>query len=156
MKLLHTGIALLIAFLTGLLPVAHKYLLGKYNPFSLMIFSSIIYFLAVICLAFTQTNNLKKDFKLLTRTDAVILILSMVVCGFSANVLYYLILKTNKSYVVSSIMHTAPFFTLIVALLFLNEHISPTGILGVFCTIIGVVLITMNDYDSHKNNSMVT
>jgi drug/metabolite transporter (DMT)-like permease len=118
MNISHTLTAMFIACLTGFLPVVHKHLLKKYNPMSVLIFSAFIYFSAVFLFAFTQIDNLKRDFKKLTLIDALLLIALVLICVFFTNVLYYTILKSNKSFVVATIIDIAPLFTLIAAILF--------------------------------------
>lgn len=146
MKSLHIGIALFIALLTGLLPVVHKHLLGKYNPMSILIISAVIYSIAVIGIAYTQFENLKTDLKKITWTDSGIIVLLVLMCTFFSNILYYIVLKANNSFEVASIINAAPFFTLILAVMFLHEHIHATGLLGIIFTIVGVILISMNDH----------
>jgi drug/metabolite transporter (DMT)-like permease len=153
MKLLHIGIALFIALLTGLLPVVHKHLLGKYNPMSILIISAVIYSIAVIGLAYNQFENIKTDLKKITWTDSGIIVLLVLLCTFFSNILYYIVLKANNSFEVASIIDAAPFFTLILAVMFLHEHIHATGLLGVIFTIVGVILISMND---HKFDEFVS
>jgi drug/metabolite transporter (DMT)-like permease len=146
MNLSHTLMALLIACLTGMLPVVHKHLLQKYKPMSIMILSATIYFTATFLFSFSQIDNLKSDLKKFTLVDTFTIVFLVLFCVFFTNVLYYTILNSNKSYVVSTLIDIAPLFTLIAAVFFLNEHINAIGLLGVLLTLIGVALISANEY----------
>jgi len=145
MNLQDTSIAVFIAFLSGILPVIHKYFLNKFQPMSLFLYSSFVYFAAVLVFSFSQTETLKRDYAKLTMKDALILAAAILVCGFFVNIIYYTILARNKSHVVSSLKDTAPFFTFLTAILLLGENVGKLGIIGFVLTIMGVTCISLDD-----------
>jgi drug/metabolite transporter (DMT)-like permease len=146
MKIIYFCITLFVAFLSGILPIVHKVLLKKFQPMSLLIFSGFLYFMAILLLSLTQLDNLKKDFAKITQTDALYIGFGSIVCVFFANIMYYTSLEKHKSYLVSTIIDSAPMFTLFFAVLLLKEHVSLIGILGVFFVLLGVACICINDY----------
>jgi drug/metabolite transporter (DMT)-like permease len=145
MKVIYIFLTLVIAFLSGILPVIHKHLLKKFKPMSVLIFSGLMYSLVLFLFTWTQLDSLKADFAKLDRNDALMISFAAVICVFCSNVLYYTILQNHKSYLVSAIIDSAPLFTLIFASLLLKERITKIGVLGVFFVIMGVGFISIND-----------
>jgi len=47
---------------------------------------------------------------------------------------------------VTTLIDTAPLFTLIIAVGFLKEHLNAVGLLGVVLIIMGTICISVNDY----------
>jgi len=140
-------LSLFIAFLWGIQPVIHKYLLKKINGITLMLISSIVYLLAV-CLTvvvMSKTNkNIVDDLRTLTSTDFIIIIVTAIFTVFLANMIYYYVLKDHETSFIASLMYTSPIFTLILSYLFLKEKIEWIGILGIILMFLGVGCVSFN------------
>lgn len=135
------------AFLWGISPVVHKFLLGNYNPITIMIVISIIYLLSLLlCLPFFY-KTVQKDLVKITISDSLLFLFSGVVILFLGNAIYYYVLKDNDSHIVLAIESCAPLFTLILAFILLHEKINVFGILGTIFIVIGVIFISFNDSD---------
>jgi drug/metabolite transporter (DMT)-like permease len=135
------------AFLWGISPVVHKYLLGNYNPITIMILISIIYLLCLLLCLPLFYKTVHKDLVKLTISDSLLFLFSGVVILFLGNAIYYYVLKENHSYIVSAIDSCAPLFTLLLAFFLLHEKINIFGILGTVFIVIGVIFISFNDAD---------
>jgi|LauGreDrversion4_1035100.scaffolds.fasta_scaffold283322_1 drug/metabolite transporter (DMT)-like permease len=144
MELYYLSIALLISLLWGIHPVVMKYLLGKYSPTTLLLFSSGVYFYFVATVAMFRRKELNDDLKKMTFKDTLILVGLAIVSVFLANSLYYYVLKENSSSITSALIFSAPAFTLVLSYLFLKEKLSLYGLLGVISIILGVIFISQN------------
>ena len=144
---LHIGLALFIAFLWGIQPVIHKYLLKKINSITIMVISTTVYLLAILFkVSFSQTYTLFiNDIRKLSPIDYLIIITTALFTVFLANMIYYSILKDNETSIVVSLMYSAPIFTLLLSYLFLNERLEPIGIIGIILIFLGVGCISLNN-----------
>lgn len=146
MNLFDLSITLLIAFLSGLMPILHKTLLNKFNPMSVLIFIGLTYTFPLFFFSLAHIDTIKTDLAKMNSTDAAYIVFASIVCVFFANILYYNILKKHKSYIVATLINTTPLFTLIIAVGFLKERLNAVGLLGVILIIMGTICISVNDY----------
>lgn len=137
-------LGLLIAFLWGLTPITLKSLQTKLNYFTIMFFSSMIYFICVLLLCFFYRNEFMQDINSIKAKELAILILLPIVALFFANYLYYNLLKSHESSLVVALVCSSPIFTLLLAYLFMNERLTKYGIAGVIMVSGGVGLISLN------------
>jgi drug/metabolite transporter (DMT)-like permease len=144
MELYYLSIALFISLLWGIHPVVMKYLLGKYTPSTLLLFSSGVYFFCVATFVMFRRKELKDDLKKMTLRDSATLIGLAFFAVFFANSLYYYVLKENSSSITSALIFSAPAFTLVLSYLLLKEKLNLNGLLGVISIIIGVIFISQN------------
>ena len=73
-----------------------------------------------------------------------LLFTSSVICGFFASWIYYNILVKHDSYLVGTIVYSAPIFTLLFGILILHEKPNIYSILGILFVIIGMILLVLN------------
>jgi drug/metabolite transporter (DMT)-like permease len=133
------------AFLWGVAPVVHKFLLNKYNQFTIMIIISAIYFCCLlICLPYYY-KTVYHDILNIDARDLLLFLFAGIFTLFLANVIYYYVLTYNHSHIISSLDSIAPFFTLILAYILLNEKINIFGLLGTTLIVLGVICISYND-----------
>ena len=83
--------------------------------------------------------------KKINSQDILILISVSLGAGFLANLLFYYVLKSHESSLVSALVFSSPIFTLIVAYFFMKEELNGFGILGIVLIVLGVVCIAYND-----------
>lgn len=138
-------VSLLTAFLWGSATIINKKLLTKYNAISMMFFSSSIYFLCLLSVVPFQYETIRGDIARLTNMELLVIFLSATLAGFSANYLYYYVLKSNDSSIVSAVVSTSPLFTLLLAYFLLKEKMTLIAILGIFFIVIGIVCISVSD-----------
>lgn len=139
--------ALLVAFLWGIHPVITKFLLSSQDISfqTLIVLSSAAYFMCTIGLAVYYRDVMKKDVSKMTWRNIFWISVISILCGFLANLIYFKVLKTHQSYVVSALIYAAPMFSLLCAWLFLREKISKYGLLGVMLIIVGTFFIAYNE-----------
>jgi len=140
-------IALVISFLFGIQTVIHKHLLNHISGMSVMLYSAIVYTVLIILSAYYTKSVVIKDLKKIDLRISAILFFSAVFTAYLTNVLYYYILKTNDSSIISTLISSSPVFTVIFAYLFLKEKISLYGFIGIISIIIGVILINKDNKD---------
>lgn len=137
-------VALFIAFLWGIHPIVNKYLLTKYEPFTIMLLASLVYFISMVTVSMIWIKEIKRDLNKMTTRDFTVLSLLAFFAVFIANTLYYYILRGNTSSIISALIFSAPAFTLFVSYFILKEKLSGYGLLGILSIILGVVLISQN------------
>jgi drug/metabolite transporter (DMT)-like permease len=140
-------IALVISFLFGIQTVIHKHLLNHISGMSVMLYSAIVYTVLIMLSAYYTKSVIIKDLKKIDLRISAILFFSAVFTAYLTNVLYYYILKTNDSSIISTLISSSPVFTVIFAYLFLKEKISLYGFIGIISIIIGVILINKDNKD---------
>ena len=138
-------LALIISFLWGIQPVFYKHLLKKFDRITIMLFSSIIYFLCVTIFSIINKKKILSDIHKFTFNDIFILVGVSIFTIFVTNMIYYYILKNHKSSIISALIYSSPIFTLIISYLYLNERLDKNGFLGIISIIIGVILISQNN-----------
>jgi uncharacterized membrane protein len=151
-------LALLIAFLWGIQPVIHKYLLTKFNWFTIMFISSIIYFIALcITLLFSKTkSDFSRDLHNGTTQDFIIIATTSIITVFLVNMIYYYVLKNHETSIISALIYSAPVFTLVISYLFLSERIQLIGIIGILLILSGVFCVSLNNNTSKLFNKYDT
>lgn len=145
MKTIYLLMSLFTSFLWGLSPVIQKYLLQKFDKRSLMLFyaSANIFFITLMLSFFN--NKLYADIISLNMYDIFLISTYTFFTIFIAKLLFLEVLKYNNSHEVAAIEGIYPFFTLLLAYIFLKEKITAFGFMGVLFIVLGVICISMND-----------
>lgn len=135
--------ALLVSFMWGLVPIIQKNLVNRMNKITLFIIDSFIYFLCVSIVFLFHHESVKTDIFNLSFSDILILTLSTIVFGVSADLLYLHVLKEHQNPFVLPIIYCGPVVTLLISYLFMKERLTNFyGILGVFLIIGGIICIS--------------
>jgi drug/metabolite transporter (DMT)-like permease len=137
--------SLFTSFIWGLSPVIQKHLLQKFDKRSLMLFYSSTNVLFVTLLLSFYNNKLYADIKSVNTYDILMISTYTFFTIFLAKLLFLEVLKYNNAHEVAAIEGIYPFFTLLLAYLFLKEKITIFGFMGVLFIVLGVVCISFND-----------
>jgi len=137
--------SLFTSFLWGLSPVIQKHLLDKFDKRTLMLFYSSANVIFVTVLLSFYNNKLYSDIKSVNAYDILLISTYTFFTIFLANLVFLEVLKYNNAHEAAAIEGIYPFFTLLLAYLFLKEKITAFGILGVILVVLGVVCISFND-----------
>lgn len=138
-------VAIFIAFLWGVLPIIHKFLLRKYDKLTIMILFAFTYFICILGLITTTHKQLLRDLSKITVQDSLIICITSAITGFLANLIYYYVISKHESYIVEALISCSPLFTLGFAYFLLEEEINFIGVVGVFLITLGVVCISINE-----------
>jgi drug/metabolite transporter (DMT)-like permease len=125
-------LALLVSFILGVSPVAHKYLLTKYHPITIMMISASVYFSFILLVVLLNKNIFVKDLNKITSKDAMIAFAVSFSILIISNFISYYLLRDHKSSIISALIYSSPVFTLIIAYSFLKERLRLYGYLGIF------------------------
>jgi drug/metabolite transporter (DMT)-like permease len=112
----------------------------------MLILSSVFYTSCALIYASWNAPHIISDIRKITYFDVTVIGVTVISTGFLANLLYYKVLQKHDSHIIVALMNTCPFFTLILAYLFLKEKIKIYGILGVFFILIGVFCLAYNGH----------
>jgi len=145
MKTIYLLMSLFTSFIWGLSPVIQKHLLQKFDKRSLMLFYSSTNVLFVTVLLSLYNNKLYADIKSVNTYDILMISTYTFFTIFLAKLLFLEVLKYNNAHEVAAIEGIYPFFTLLLAYLFLKEKITIFGFMGVLFIVLGVVCISFND-----------
>lgn len=145
MKTIYLLMSLFTSFLWGLSPVIQKHLLEKFDKRSLMLFYASANILFIVLMLSFFNNKLYSDIKSLNTYDIFLISAYTFFTIFMANLIFLEVLKYNNSHEVAAIEGIYPFFTLVLAYMFLKEKITAFGILGVIFVVLGVICISFND-----------
>jgi len=145
MKFIYIILSIFTSFLWGASPVIQKQLLKKFDKKTLMLFYSSANILFVTLMMSFYNNHLYSDIKSLNIYDIFLVFAYTFFTIFMANLIFLEVLKYNNAHEVAAIEGIYPFFTLLLAYLFLKEKITIFGVLGIILVVLGVVCISMND-----------
>lgn len=143
-------LAIVVAFLWGILPLFHKVLLKKISFKSIMLISSLVNIVFVLIFSFIYRKEIIADKQAWKPKSIVLIGFIALTTIFLANILYYTVLKTNPSYIVTVITYSAPIFTLIGAIFILKEHVTKVSLVGAFLIICGILLIGIGFQSDEK------
>lgn len=136
------AVSLFISFIWGITPIVHKYIFStvKMSPHTLIVSGAVLYFTCSMVYFAHYRKEAMEPLRTITPGTIALMILTAVL-GFYANYLYFNVISKNESYLVSALIFSSPFFTLIFAYLFLKEDISLLSALGVGLIVLGVIVI---------------
>lgn len=117
-------IGLFIAILWGLHPILYKQILTDLSPKTTMLISNLIYTICLLIYSYIYRDEIKKDFKTISKEHMKLFFVGVFICSFAATILYYYILSQNKSSLVVLSTSLSPLFGIIFAKLILNETIN--------------------------------
>jgi uncharacterized membrane protein len=133
--------AILIATIWGIVPFFTRYVLRKIHYKSLILIESILAFSISMVFCCCHRNDIINDFGNID----VLCVFAIVLIGlsvFSANILYYSIIKDHETYLISAITSMSPLIVLFISYFFLKENMNFSKIVGVFLIVSGVFFIT--------------
>ena len=141
-------IALFVSITWALAPVLHRYVFQQSHiqARTMMILSWVAYSACIIPYALYHYSSIKKDLPKISAKGFFLIALSGILVGFISNLVYYYLVKHNKSALVSALVYSSPVFTLILAYIFIQEKVNMLGVFGILAITIGIVAITL----SHK------
>lgn len=134
-------LTLFIAFCWGGQTMIHKYLLKTFSPYTMLVVGSGFYLACLFVFAIVYWPKIKIDIPKISWKLLSLVLVSSIICGFIANLVYYFVLSKNQSYVVSSIISCAPLFTLLLAWMFLRENVTVLSVIAVGLIVLGVALL---------------
>jgi drug/metabolite transporter (DMT)-like permease len=139
------ALSLFVAFLWATNTVIQKYALNNsLNQKTVIVVGSLTYLLCIVFFTIYNYDIIKKDIKKANLNFISLIIIGSILGTFVATLLFLNLLEKHKSSLVTTLTYTAPVFVLLLALLFLKEKITGIQMLGIFVTVIGIVIIYQN------------
>lgn len=139
-------IALFVAFLWGVQPIIHKYVIKTIDPKTIMVVGGVFYTACLALYGLYHRRTIQQDAGNLSATLILVIGMTSILTAFFANLLYFHIIKKHESYVVSALIYCSPIFTLLLAYFVLHERVTTIGTIGVAFIIAGVVLIGFHEH----------
>lgn len=144
-------IGLFVAFLWGTQAVVHKHVLKTVNPAVIMVLSTLFYLSCLLVFWFINSKTVNNGIKKLTPVNWLWIGIAAVFMGFLSNLIYYYILQKHDSYIISALIYSSPFFTFILAYLFLKEKVTLYSFVGIIFIVCGVILLALNEKNKLEN-----
>lgn len=139
--------ALAISFMWGLQPVVHKYIMSvkHVDPKAVIFVGGISYTVAIVCFSGFFYNEVIRDVSQMNWVTIAMIATLSILTAFVANILYLYVLRDHSSFVVTSLMYSAPVFTLIMAILLLEEDVTCLSAIGGALMLMGVMFFALNE-----------
>ena len=132
----------IIVILFGSQSVVQKWLI-KELPYTMVIFlSSLLYCLAVFTYGFIHKDVIVNNISKLRKEHVLGLIFTGIIAGFVANLLFYKLLSTTNTAVLTTFTKLSPIVTALIAFYWLKEPLTPQMLIGIVVVMFGLVLIT--------------
>jgi uncharacterized membrane protein len=135
----------IVALLWGISPIVVKYGMNKnINVNTIFFINTLIYVICGGLYSLVYKTDIEKD---LTTSNASILILLTINAFFAvflANTIYYILIQSNNTAIVTALSYSSPLFTVILSYFLLEEKLSIQTFLGIITIYFGIILISLN------------
>jgi uncharacterized membrane protein len=138
-------LGILLAFLVGLSPIAHKMAFASLSPNTVLLVCTTIYFICILAYTTYHRKTLTLELHRFTFKTVACLFVISVVSSFLVYIMYVQAIQKHQTYTISALMSMAPLFTAIMAFFVLKEKITLYGVLGIILIICGVALMAFNN-----------
>lgn len=138
-------VSLIVSFLYGVSPILHKIIFNNntIHYYTLLCITSLIFFVCSIFIYISNYKIINNNISLFSRKTILLIIIGAILSTFIANLLYFKVIQYSKSYLVSALIFSSPFFTLLLSLIFLDETINMMSFIGVSLIITGTIILSM-------------
>lgn len=136
--------ALLVAAMWGFIPIMEKQLLSYISAKTLLVIFGLFTGIMSIFLGLYYYKDIYKDFnnKELIEKVSFKMLFIMVFFYILASLIYYILLKDNKSHVVVALTYTTPLFVALFSYLLSKEEITKTSIFGIILIVLGSIIVS--------------
>ena len=135
--------AMTVALLWGVAPVVHKYVLhGRVSEKIILVVGGVAYFIVLMMYWVVHAPEIQHGFKTIRWLDIILISIASVFMNLFAKIIYLNALKHAESYVISSLVYSAPLFTLLFAVLLLHEQVTLWKLVGVCMIVGGITLVS--------------
>ena len=139
------ALSLCVAFLWATNTVIQKYALNNsLNQKTVIVVGSLTYLICIVFFTIYNYDIIKKDIKKANINFISLIIIGSILGTFVATLLFLNLLEKHKSSLVTTLTYTTPVFVLLLALLFLKEKVTGIQMLGIFVTVIGIMILCQN------------
>ena len=136
----------LVALLWGISPIVVKYGLNKnINVNTIFFINTLIYMVCGGLYAFMKKSDIQDD---LTTSNVYVLLLLTINAFFAvfvANTIYYLLIQSNNTAIVTALSYSSPIFTVILSYFLLEEKMTLQTFLGIIMIYCGILIISFSD-----------
>ena len=142
MDIVAVVLSLFVAFLWASNTVIQKYGMNQsINQKTVLVIGTTIYFICMVFFTIYSYDIIKKDINKENAKTIALIAVGSIFGTFVATILFLNLLEKHKSSLVTTLTYTTPLFVLLLALLFLKEKVTDIQILGIFVTVIGIMIL---------------
>jgi drug/metabolite transporter (DMT)-like permease len=110
------------------------------TPETMLVVGGILYFIFTMCYFGCNRAKVMEPLKQLPLPIFVLMGITALV-GFLANYLYFNVIGKHASYLVSALIFSSPFFTLVLSYMLLKEDISITSFIAIILIVVGIIML---------------
>ena len=141
------GLALVIAALWGVQPVAQKVLVRDLGADLALVLGAPLYLAAVACFVALRWRHIQPRLRRVTLAHVGIAALVTLACAFVANLIFVRLLAHHDSFWVSALAYSSPVVTTLLAMWLLRERVDAVSATGVALVVAGVLLLARHHGD---------
>lgn len=137
-------LAILVSFLWGLASILQKIIYKTNISYATMtVLTGFFYFIPLVLFYLKKRKSINQDLSKLSLSSYLLIACTVITTSFIANLIYYHLIKQYSASLVTTLVSTAPLFTVILAYLILKEKLNLKSLIGIVVTITGIILISM-------------
>jgi drug/metabolite transporter (DMT)-like permease len=135
-------LSLFVAFLWALNIIIQKYQINQsINPKTVVVIGAITYATCMLFFFIYHYHIIATDIKKTNINHIALIAFGAIVGTFLGSMLFVHLLEKHNSSLVTALAYTTPVFVLLLAFFILKEKLDRVKILGIFLTVIGIMLI---------------
>ena len=136
--------AMLVAGMWGYLPVMEKKILEHVSIKTLLVLFGLLYGIISLIIYIYYHKEIYEDIKGKNIFEKISIktLLFMVILYIVGSLIYYILLKDNKSHIVVALTYTTPIFTTLFSYLMIKEHITIKSMLGIILIVAGGIIVS--------------
>lgn len=135
-------LAFLIAIIWGSKSIALSIITKKYSTEFIYSIQIILELLFISFFIYFNKDIIYPDLNNITLIDFISMFFIALIGTFLSNYLFTYLLKYNDHNVITTIAYSAPIFTLIISMVFLNKKIDLVKQIGVLLSVVGLVMVS--------------
>jgi drug/metabolite transporter (DMT)-like permease len=137
-------ISTIVALLLGISPIIVKYgLNNNINVNTIFFINTLIYVVCGGIYALLYKNDIQNDLTISNSQILLLLTINAFFAIFVANIIYYLLIQTNNTAVVTALAYSSPVFTVILSYFILNEKINLQTFIAICMIYSGILMISL-------------
>jgi len=138
-------LSLLTALFWAISPIALKQIMYNVDTKIVFIINSFFYTCCIIIYTIYYWYHIKEHFIKLKNSDIYKIALISVILSFIPNLIYFYLLKNYNASIVSTLVNSAPFFTVILSVYIMKNKINLIELLGIILIVLGIILLSITN-----------
>lgn len=136
----------IIALLWGISPIVVKHgMNNKINVNTIFFINTLIYVICGGLYSLFYKTEIENDLTYKNINILLLLTINAFFAVFLANTIYYVLIESNNTAIVTALSYSSPLFTVILSYFLLEEKLSLQTICGVIVIYLGILLVSIQN-----------